>query len=236
MQCIILAGGQGTRMSSLFPNIHKCLIPVNGIPFIDYQLKHLTNNGITDIVLSVGYLADQVRDYVQDGSKWNLHIEYIEDGQVLLGTGGAVRRAYDAGMLDDVFCITYGDSYLPIHFGEVFAYFKQQSLPALMTIFYNDNKLDISNAGYENELVFYDKQRNSKPKSDYTYIDYGLSVLDRNIVRDYIPPHQKYDLATLFHQLSVDEKLGGYIVDSRFYEIGSPQGLEDYTRYINNEK
>jgi len=233
MQCVILAGGMGTRMSAMFPNIHKCLIPINDIPFIDYQLKYLSNSGITSIVLSVGHLADQVKNYVQDGSKWNLHIEYIEDGDVLLGTGGALRKAYDASVLEEAFLITYGDSFLPIHFEWIFEYFKQKSLSALMTVYHNENKLDSSNAIYENDLVFYDKQKNSKPKSEFNYIDYGLSILDRNIVKDYIPINQKYDLSTLFHQLSVENKLSGYKIDERFFEIGSPEGLQDFTDWIN---
>jgi NDP-sugar pyrophosphorylase family protein len=232
MQCVILAGGMGTRMTALFPNIHKCLIPINGIPFIDYQLKYLSNNGITKIVLSVGHLAEQVRDYVQDGSKWDLHIEYIEDGKVLLGTGGAVRKAFDAGMLDEEFLIIYGDSFLPINIDWVCWHFSEQSLPALMTIYHNENKLDISNAIYENGFVL----KNSKPKSDFTHIDYGLTILNRNIIKDYIPTDQKYDLSTLFHQLSIDKKLAGYIINERFYEIGSPAGLQDFTDWIDDAK
>jgi len=223
-------------MATLFPNIHKCLIPINGIPFIDYQLNYLANSGITKVVLSVGHLADQVREYVQDGAKWDLHIEYIEDGKVLLGTGGAVRKAFDANMLDEELLITYGDSFLPIHFEWVFECFKQQPLPALMTVYHNENKLDSSNAIYENGLVFYDKQTNSKPKSDFTYIDYGLTILNRNIIKDYIPKEQKYDLSTLFHQLSIDKKLAGYIITDRFYEIGSPTGLQDFTDWIDDAK
>jgi len=60
--------------------------------------------------------------------------------------------------------------------------------------------------------------------------------LNRNIIKDYIPKEQKYDLSTLFHQLSIEKKLAGYIITDRFYEIGSPTGLQDFTDWIDNAK
>lgn len=208
------------------------MILIDNVPFIDYQLKLLANNGITKIALCVGYLADQIRDYVGDGGQYGLHIDYIEDGDTLVGTGGALRRCYDANILDETFAVIYGDSFLPIDYQAIFDTFSKQSLPAMMVIFYNNNRHDVSNVILEDGLVIYDKSRSIRSIEDYFYIDYGLSVLRRDIIRDYVPSSQKWDLATVYSDLSVNKNLGGHIVDDRFYEIGSTQGLKDFTDYI----
>lgn len=234
IQCVILAGGFGTRISCITDNkIPKCLIPINNIPFIDYQLSLLSSYGMTNIVLCIGYLGNMIKDYVKDGSKWNLNINYIEDGKILCGTGGALKKALDQNVLFNSFLITYGDSFLPINFKLIYNHFINQSLPALMTVYNNKNKLDNSNATFNDGLVFYDKLNNN---NNFNYIDYGLSILKRDIVEEYIPENQKYDLATLFNKLSLESKLAGYKINERFYEIGSLSGIKDFTNYINSCK
>lgn len=231
IQCVILAGGLGTRVKQFSPNIPKCLIEINGVPFIDYQLDWISRRGITDVVLCIGHLGHMVRDYVKTGSKWNLHVDYVEDGDKLLGTGGAIRKALEAGVLQDNFLLTYGDSFLPIRFKEVFQYFLNQSHPALMVVYNNQDKFDTSNAIIKNGLVYYDKFSKSHPNHNFSHIDYGLSALKKEIIEKYIPTNIKYDLATLFHNLSLELKLAGYETNNRFYEIGSPGGLKEFIEW-----
>ena len=114
MQCVILNGGLGKRMFPLTNNLPKCMIEVNGIPFINYQLRLLSEKGIKDIVLCVGYLNNIIKEYVKDGSIFNLKVDYVEDGDILLGTGGAIKKAYNLNKLHDNFFVMYGDSFLPI--------------------------------------------------------------------------------------------------------------------------
>src|SRR4051812_28648253 len=113
-QCVILAGGKGTRMWPLTANTPKNLLPVHGLPFLHHQLELLKREGFSDILLSIGHLGEQVRDYAGDGSKWGICINYVDEGQELRGTGGALRLALDQGRLAEKFALLYGDSYLPI--------------------------------------------------------------------------------------------------------------------------
>jgi len=129
--------------------------------------------------------------------------------------------------------VTYGDSFLPVDFSAVFRAFQASGKPALMTVFRNEGQWDTSNAIFEGAMVtLYDKQRRTRPAADFTFIDYGLSVLARRVIADEIPAGVTADLATLFHALSVRGELAGLEMAERFYEIGSPGGLEDLGRWL----
>ena len=75
MQVVILAGGKGTRLQPLTHNVPKPMIPVNEKPFLQYQLNYIRNFGLVEIILLVGYLADQIEEYFGDGSKFGVNIQ-----------------------------------------------------------------------------------------------------------------------------------------------------------------
>lgn len=235
MQCVILAGGLGTRMRPFTDERPKALIPVDGSPFAALQLSLLSEHGITDVVYAIGHLGDQIVDFVGDGSRWDLSVRYSRETGQLLGTGGALRLALDDGLLDDHFFVLYGDSYLPIDFSAVHQAFLTAGLPALMTVVENCDQWDGSNAVYsDGRVTLYDKRR-AAGESPMRFIDYGLSVLTSGVVADLVPAGCPFDLSDVFHQLSVTGRLAGYLTDRRFYEVGSPQGLEDLELLLNTD-
>ena len=235
MQCIVLAGGLGTRMRPWTEAIPKGLIPVAGQPFLDRQIRWLGAHGVSEIVLSLGYRGEMIEAHVGAGARLGVPVRYVHEGDVLRGTAGALRLAHDRGVLDTEFLVTYGDSYLPVDFGAVGAAFHRCGRPALMTVFRNDGRWDQSNVVFDSEagsVLLYDKARKLRPAVDFTYIDYGLSALRRDTVAREIPPNEKHDLAQLFHELSLRGELAGYEIAQRFYEIGSPQGLADLEAHL----
>lgn len=233
MQCLILAGGLATRMRPLTETIPKALIPIAGRPFIDHQLAWLAAHGVTDVVLSVGYLGEALSAHVGDGAAFGLRVRTVDEGPNLRGTAGAVRLAFDQGALEERFLVTYGDSFLPIDFSAVFDAFAASGAPALMTVFRNQGRWDTSNVIFDGRMVsLYDKQRRTRPAEEFAFIDYGLSALERRVVAAEIPTGAKADLADLFHALSQRGELAGYESAERFYEIGSPAGLEDFAQWL----
>jgi NDP-sugar pyrophosphorylase family protein len=233
MQCLILAGGLATRMRPLTETIPKALIPIAGRPFIDHQLAWLAAHGVTDVVLSVGYLGEALSAHVGDGAAFGLRVRTVDEGPNLRGTAGAVRLAFDQGALEERFLVTYGDSFLPIDFSAVFDAFAASGAPALMTVFRNQGRWDTSNVIFDGRMVsLYDKQRRTRPAEEFAFIDYGLSALERRVVAAEIPAGAKADLADLFHALSQRGELAGYESAERFYEIGSPAGLEDFAQWL----
>lgn len=116
--CIVLAGGLGTRLRSAVPDRPKCLAPVAGRPFLDFQIEALLRAGVTDIVLSLGHGAEQVVAAVQRPERAGWPVRHVVEPQPL-GTGGAIRFAMDALGLDEVW-VANGDTYLsgslaPLH-------------------------------------------------------------------------------------------------------------------------
>ena len=227
MQVVILAGGLGTRMRARAPAIPKCLIEVAGRPFADLQLSWLSSQGASEILYSIGHLGEQVRAFVGDGSPWNLEVHYVDEGSNLRGTAGALRLSLDLDLLEDRFFVLYGDSYLTVSLDQVDMAYQRSGLSALMTVFRNDGRWEESNVSFDGTLVTRYEKHSASPSTDMRFVDYGLSALSRTTVEQEVPPDTESDLATLFGRLSFEGRLGGFEVHDRFYEIGSPQGLQD---------
>lgn len=226
---VILTGGLATRLYPVTRRIPKALITVADRPFIDHQLALLKEKGVTQVVLCVGNLGTRIEEFVGDGTQWGLKVRYSYDGALLLGTGGAIKKA--AVILPEAFMILYGDSYLDIDFEMVVQQFNAEKLPVLMTVYRNRNARDSSNIILKNgRIIKYDK-KDRDPEMEY--IDYGLIVIRKEIFENY-PSNEPFDLALVL-SLSVDAGLvASCEVEQRFYEIGSVQGIKETEDYIRN--
>lgn len=233
LQCVILAGGLGTRMRPFTDTIPKALVPVLGIPFVDWQLELLAGQGIDRVVLSVGYRAELLCQHVGDGSRFGLRVSWVDEGPDLKGTGGALGAALEAGALEDAFFVLYGDSYLPIDMREVARAWQHRNARALMTVMRNAGRWGTSNVIFEKgRVVLYDKNRPRNRQPEMQWIDYGLSILTRQVIADRVVPGQAIDLADILRGLSVENELAGFEVAQRFYEVGSFHGLADLEAYL----
>jgi NDP-sugar pyrophosphorylase family protein len=233
LQCVILAGGLGTRMRPLTESIPKALVPVLGRPFVDWQLELLAGQGVERAVICVGYRGDMLREHVGDGSRFGMAVTWSDEGAGLLGTAGAIRLALDRSALEDAFFVLYGDSYLPANVCAVEAAWRGSGMPALMTVMRNEGRWDSSNCIYlDGRVVLYDKSRPEAARAEMRWIDYGLSVLTRAAVVDRVPAGAVADLAALQRDLSRSGCLAGLEVAERFYEVGSAQGLRDLEAHL----
>ena len=173
-------------------------------------------------MLCVGYLAEQIEDFVGDGSRFGLSVDYNYDGPKLLGTGGALRASL--GELGKEFLVMYGDSWLDTSYGPVVDAFRASHRPALMTVFRNEGKWDTSNVWFEKGVIrCYDKRVRIP---EMHYIDWGLGVLRAEVIAGK-PADTVFDLADIYAELARGGDLTGYEVNTRFYEIGSPAGLRE---------
>lgn len=149
--------------------------------------------------MCLGYRGEMVQDHCGDGARYGMALKYSFDGDKLMGTGGAIKRA--AHLLEDVFWVMYGDSYMDIDYRAVMAFFDRSGAQGLMTVLRNGNRWDKSNVVFRaGKLERYDK-RNVTPEMDY--IDYGVGILRREVLRE-APDDREFDLAELYTRM-VDE-------------------------------
>jgi NDP-sugar pyrophosphorylase family protein len=223
----ILAGGLATRLRPISEKIPKSLVDVAGRPFAEHQIDLLRANGLTDLVFLVGHLGEMVQEALGDGSRFGVRIEYVFDGPKPLGTGGAIRRALPS--LGDPFFVLYGDSYLECDYAAIERAFLVSGTSGLMTVCRNDDQWDRSNVLFEDgRIIRYDKRH---PTADMHHIDYGLGAF-RHAAFAGRAPDEAFDLASVFEDLLARKDLAGYNVPGRFYEIGSPSGLEETRRHL----
>ena len=211
--------------------IPKALLPVAGRPFVEHQVRLLAANGVCDVVFSIAHLGGMIRDVLGDGRRLGIEVRYVDEGFDRRGTGGAVRLFAGSDLANDEFAVLYGDSYLPIRYAEVWAAFAACGAPALMTVYENRDRWDVSNAGFRPDgRVEYRKRAGAH--GGLCYIDYGLSVVTRHLVLDRIPGDDVSDLADFFTSLGAQGELAGFEVHERFYEVGSPEGVEDLEQFL----
>ena len=128
---LILAGGKGTRLRPLTLNTPKALIEVKGKTLTEWLFDLFKRYGIRDVILSVGYLSDKIRDYFTDGSKFGVNIDYVEeDPEKPLGTAGPLRLAQH--LLKDSFIVSNGDELKCINIPRMYRLHKRNN--ALITI------------------------------------------------------------------------------------------------------
>jgi len=223
----ILAGGYATRLGALTQDFPKCLLEINGRPFVDWQLDLLVKNGYTEFVFCVSYKSDLVEGYLGDGSARGIRIQYSYDGDKQLGTGGAIQRALP--ILGSDFGVIYGDSYLPMDYSRVEQFFLRSRSTALMTVYKNQNRFDLSNVEFvDGKLINYAKEIHSE---NMYYIDYGLTFFREAAFHPWAD-QPTFDLSKVYSQLVKSKEIDGFEVFDRFYEIGSVRGIEEFSQYL----
>lgn len=226
----LLAGGLATRLGDLTRQVPKAMLEVAGEPFIAHQLRLLRRERVRRVVICAGYLAEQIQNFVGDGSRFGVPVTYKIDGPRLLGTGGALRAAL--GELGPEFLVMYGDSWLDTAYAPVVEAFRQSGQPALVTVFRNQGQWDTSNVWFEDGRIrLYDK-RERLPQMQH--IDWGLGMIRSDALASR-PTDQPFDLGDVYSELSRAGHLAGFEVATRFYEIGSVEGLREAGALLRNQ-
>lgn len=233
MQAVVLAGGLATRLRPLTHTTPKALIEVGGKPFAHWLLGRLRETGYDDVVFCIAHLGELVTNFVGDGSKWGLRVRYSHEGPTLLGTGGALRAALP--LLDEAFLVTYGDSYLPFDYAEPLRVLEATNdCDAVMSVFHNRGAFDASNVRLTHDAAgapWVDAYEKKSQDPTFDHIDYGALSLRRGVLEKE-PQGSAWGLESLQSALSSAHRVRAVVAAERFYEIGTPSGLEDLQQYL----
>ena len=228
LKAVILAGGRGIRLKPLTDTIPKPMIEIKGKPFLQYQVELLRENGISEMLLCVGYLREKIMSYFGNGSKFNVRVEYSTERD-FLGTGGALKIAEE--LLPANFVMLYGDSYLPIDYMELLDFWSQSGSANVVVCYDNNVKIAENNIYIDRSgtVIRYSK---THPDKDMNYVEAGVAVLKKEIL-DVLPKGEPVSLEEeVFPTLITEQKLRGYPTKQRFYDIGTHKGLHEIERVL----
>jgi NDP-sugar pyrophosphorylase family protein len=227
-QAVILAGGLGTRMLPITTAVPKPMIPVNGKPFLHYQLELLARFGLRRVLLLVAYLGEQIEAYFGKGAALGLDLAYSYEPEPL-GTGGALKNA--VLQLDPQFVVLNGDTYLPIDYRALLQSFRAKNNSAMIVAYRPaaEASVDLLRRLPKNLAVSADGRvtayRKREPEG-LTHIDAGVLVLRKEIL-DMISPRRKCSLEEeIFPQLVAQHRMEAWTTTEAFYDMGTLAGLE----------
>ena len=217
---IVLAGGLGTRLKSVVPDLPKVMAPIAGQPFLTYLLSSLERQGFRRAILSVGYLADVVQNHFGDRIG-KLHLAYSVEQQPL-GTGGAIRAAARLASGDDIYAIN-GDTYASVDYGAMLA--QHRSMQNVLSVALM-HVADTARYGAVEVVHSRIQSFTEKGRSGPGYINAGIYLLQRTMLEDGLPERFSFEQDAL--RLRMQElSPGAFLASGYFIDIGVP---EDYAR------
>ena len=182
MKTIIMAGGRGTRISELFPDIPKPLIPIEGAPVLEREIISLREQGFKDIIMTVSHMGDKIMNYFKDGSKLGVSIQTYNE-VTPLGNAGAFFKLREQ-LEDEPFLLLNADAVFDVDFNRMVRYHQEHG--GLVTLFTHPN-----NHPYDSGLIIAEKdmsvqswlaKEDVRPKYYKNRVNAGLHVIDPKVL------------------------------------------------------
>jgi NDP-sugar pyrophosphorylase family protein len=237
-QAFILAGGEGTRLRPITEKIPKSMVEINGIPFLEHQLELLAENEVSKVVLCVGYLWEQIKDYFgsrfKSSSGKSIGLDYSVEPR-FLGTGGAIKLAEKYA--DDYFFILYGDSYLPIDYQSMGGLILENQITGVISVYDNHDNI-VNNNVVMTEEGFITKYNKHEETPEMNGVEAGALAFGKEVL-DLIPDvteiqdDQKISLEIeIYPKLIIQRQLLGYLTNKRFYDMGTPERINTISEVL----
>lgn len=243
MKAVIIAGGKGTRIFSLFNSIPKPLIPLEGVAILEREITCLKEQGIREIIITVGYLGQQIIDYFGDGSKispvtkqpFDVHISYYFE-QKPLGNAGALFQIKD--QLTEDFLLLNGDALFDVDFTKLMAFHKQKGALVTLLTHPNDHPYD-SGLVIVNEKKQVEKwltKEDTRPLYYANRVNAGVHVISPQLLNQKIIK-EKIDLdRDLLKPLSNTGKMYAYDSPEYVKDMGTPERYQEVCQDIRSGK
>lgn len=228
MQAVIMAGGKGTRLTSVTKNlIPKPMVTIAGKPILEYQLDVLRENDVKDIWIITGPLHEVIESYFGDGAKWGVKIRYFVERQAL-GTGGALFFLREH--LEEIFLLIFGDLFFDIDLKRMLAFHERKHGAITLLAHPNSHPQDSDLLLLDSKLCVTDIKKKNQVRSDYykNIVNAGIycferQALDKNEKSDY----QDLEKDILFPRLHSCHDVFAYISPEYIKDIGTPERLTE---------
>jgi NDP-sugar pyrophosphorylase family protein len=227
IECMIMAGGRGKRLSPLTDSVPKPMLPLNGKPIIEYNIDRLISYGIKKIYISVKYLGEQIQEYFGDGSSKGIEIEYIWE-DIPSGTAGALSLVKD--FKSDQVLLLNSDLFTNVNIEEM--YLQLINNNAHMVVASTEYKIDVPYAVFESDSQ---KVKSFKEKPTYIYHSNAGVYLFKKEQISKIPKGSYFDITDLMDLLIEENKeiihspIRGYWID-----IGKPIDYKNAQEFVKN--
>jgi len=223
-RAVILAGGKGTRLKPYTFSLPKPLVPVGDMPILEIIIRQLVKSGFNHITITINHMADIIRAYCGDGSKWGIKIDYsLEDKP--LSTMGPLKLIKD---LPENFLVMNGDVLTDLDFDTFYKDHVKSNNIFTVSAYSRDQKVDygVLEVGFDNKLVNFVE----KPVNRYN-VSMGVYMANRKIL-EYIPENQLYGFDHLMLDLIRLQNPATVKVHSGYWlDIGRP---DDYEKACND--
>lgn len=236
MKIVIMAGGKGTRISSIRCDIPKPMIDLNGKPVLQHQIEFFEKNGYNDFIIVIGHLGNKIIDYFGNGNKYNVNIKYFFE-DVPLGTAGALKKIKDD--LSDDFLLVNGDIIFDIDLERLIDFHKKKN--ALATIVTHPNSHP-----YDSSLIFIDDdscvvkwlvKEDNRENIYGNRVNAGIHLLSSDII-DFIDKidKEKIDLdRDVLKEIVSLNKLYSYDTPEYIHDMGTPDRYARVCEDLKNE-
>jgi D-glycero-alpha-D-manno-heptose 1-phosphate guanylyltransferase len=228
LPALILAGGFGTRLRGVLPDLPKLLAPINGRPFLRYLLDRLERAGVREVVLCTGYRADQIQEEFER-CPTPITLKFSHETQPL-GTGGALRQALNVTDAE-VFLVLNGDSAIDCDLQPFIDWHYEHGLLGSLLLTHVD---DASRFGTvltdERGVIQAFREKEGRPIPGW--INAGVYLLSRRLLEP-LAEGQAYSLEKELFPRWLQQGLGGYRVQAAFLDIGTPESLAQASAFLS---
>ncbi|MEA5466081.1 mannose-1-phosphate guanyltransferase [Leptothoe sp. PORK10 BA2] len=220
MRAVLMAGGSGTRLRPLTCDLPKPMVPVLNRPIAEHIVNLLKRNGITEVIATLYYLPDVMRNYFQDGRDFGVQMTYAVEEDQPLGTAGCVKNI--AELLDDTFLVISGDSITDFDLKEAVRFHKEKGAKATLVLTRVPNPIEFGVVITDQEgriKRFLEKPSTSEIFSDT--VNTGTYILEPEVL-DYLPANQEQDFSKDLFPLMLEkgDPLYGYVADGYWCDVG----------------
>lgn len=241
MKAMIFAAGRGTRLKPLTDTMPKALVPVGGTPLLQHTIEKLKQSGFDEIIINIHHFADQIIEFVLSKNSFNIKIEFSDEKNKLLDTGGGIKKASHFFNDNKPFLIHNVDILSDINLNELYHYHEKTNSAATLVcseretsrflLFDNNNMLK----GWINKS----SGETKSPIPDFNPSQYkelafsGIHILSTSLLKNMIDFPDKFSIIDFYLSLSPHKQIVAYTpADFHMIDVGKPRSLKEAENFL----